>query len=332
MEMVLTFDEKYTKLQNEIKNRFSPSNISPKYLRHYICDFIELYTTFNHEKVTKAEIIDLFSSSSLNLAKVDKESVAGLSVAEIDEKIENEVDYLFACLQYRSDIIEEKYPFIISSNSIRIDNTLTYEQKIYLSFLFASNLSVFTEFQSDLTSEFEFFVYCVSKKFFPSQAIIKQFGKNSDYSGNAQSKIRSLGKDLNIVIKDLVDDVIGNQEKGLDIIAWLPFNDKDTNMLTFLFQCACGDGWIHKFSETRRYRGYYDFCKLQPQHVMAISYGLNMQGKFERNDDIIAGESLLFDRLRLMEYIDNQCTQADDLNSIKLIDKIVSTQNINLNF
>lgn len=330
----MTFNEKYNKFLLELKNRFSPSNISPKYLRHYICDFVELYTLLNNEKVTKSEVIDLFSGSGLNLAKVDRENITGLTPAEIDEKIENEVDILFDCMKYRLSIINKKYPFIINKNSIRIHSDLIFEQKVYIALLFSSNLSVFSEFQTTLTSEFEYFVYCAIQNFFPKQTIIKQFGKNSDYTGNAQVKIKSLAKDMNIKPRlEEIQKVIGNQEKGLDIIAWIPFTDTDTNMLIYLFQCACGDGWIKKFNETKRYLAYYDFYKLLPQSIMAVSYGFNILGEFEKSDDIVSGESLIFDRLRIMEYIKNtpeKCSQKE-LNSIQLIDKLISANTINLN-
>lgn len=330
--MILTFDEKYELLLEEIKNRFSPSNISPKYLRHYICDFIELYTIFHKEKVTKSEIIDLFGSSGLNLAEVDRESISGFTSAEVDEKIENEVNTLFLCMEYRKVLVPTKYPFEIHNNSIELIDNLSFEQKAYISFLFSSNLSIFKEFSSDLTSEFEYLVYCTAKDFFPPHTIIKQFGKNSDYTGTAQNKIKSLAKDMKITFRDEeISKVTGNQEKGLDIIAWIPFSDEDTNMLIYLFQCACGDGWIKKFSETKRYLAYYDFYKLYPQSIMAISYGLNMVGEFEKSDDMVSGDSLLFDRLRIMEYIPSGCPRYETLTSFTLIDKIVFTQTIDLN-
>lgn len=330
--MILTFEEKYSQLLLEIKNRFSPSKISPKYLRHYICDFIELYAILHKEKVTKSEIIDLFGLSDLNLAEVDRESISGLTPAEIDEKIENEVNILFVCIEYRKSLISTKYPFDISGNSIKLLDNLSYEQKAYISFLFSSNLSIFNEFSTDLTSEFEYLVYCAAKVFFPVQTIIKQFGKNSDYTGTAQAKIRSLAQDMNVKTRDEeINKVNGNQEKGLDIIAWIPFSDKDTNMLIYLFQCACGDGWIKKFNEAKRYCAYYDLYKLSPQSIMAMSYGLNMMGEFEKSDDMVSGDSLFFDRLRIMEYIPEECPQYETLNSFALIDQLISTQNIDLN-
>lgn len=335
MEMNLTFDKKFSSLLLNLKDRISPINISPKYLRHYICDFIELYTIFYKESVTRSEILDLFDDCDFNLAIVDRQSIKDLTKAEIDEKKENEVTYLFQCLEYRKNIISIKYPFLTTVNSIDLDSDLSSEQKIYLSFLFASNLSIFSEFQADLTSEFEYFVYCAAKKFFPLQTIIKQFGKNSDYTGNAQTKIRALATDLNIKTRDIeIQNITGSQEKGLDLIAWIPFSDQDTNMLIYMFQCACGDGWIKKFSETRRYFAYYDFYKLKPESVIAVSYAFNIMGKFEKSDDMVSGESLFFDRLRLMEYInfhaDADCDQ-DDLQSIMLIDKLITTPVITLN-
>ena len=319
----MTFDEKYQSLIEHLPSRVTPSIIPSQHLKHNICDFIEIYTFFYYDKVSKAEILDLLSDYNFSFLDIEEDS---LTEGELDDIKESVINLLFDALEYRASILDTKYPFTLENNNlIVLKDNLSVEQKVYLSLLFSSFLSIFNEFLADLTSEFEHIVYISLKKFFPIQTVIKQFGKNSDYRGTAQAKIKALGRDLNIHIRDEeVNQVMGNQEKGLDIIAWIPFSDKNTNMLIYLFQCACGKDWIKKFSETKRYLAYYDFYKLQPMSVMAISYGLNMMGEFEKSDEIIASESLFFDRLRIIEFFDeNIIPNINDLNSIKLIDKLL---------
>ena len=120
-----------------------------------------------------------------------------------------------------------------------------------------------------------------------------------------------------------VAKIRGNQEKSLDIIAWIPFKDKGSNMLVYMFQCACGKDWVKKFSETKRYCAYFDFYQFKPISVIAISYALNIMGDFEKSDDIVSADSLLFDRLRLMEFcICNSDINLDSLESINLIKRL----------
>lgn len=315
----------YSDLIEKLPSRVSPATISIAYLRHYICDFIEIYSFFYKENVTKAEIRDLFDDYDFNLAKVCGDSISELSEAEINDRKEEEITYLFQCLEYRQNLLSINYPFlIINQNSIKTKSTLTNENYVYLVFLFASNLHIFKEYQSQLTSEFEYLVYQIIKNFFPTHTIIKQFGKNSDYTGTAREKIRLLASDMNISLREEeVAKIRGNQEKGLDIIAWVPFKDKSSNMLVYMFQCACGKDWVKKFSETRRYSAYFDFYQLKPIAVMAISYALNIMGDFEKSDDIVSSESLLFDRLRLMEFcICSPDINLDSLESISLIKRL----------
>jgi len=319
----MTFDDKYQSLIAQLSHRVTPAIIPSKHLKHYICDFIEIYTFFYNEKVSKGEILNLLNDYGFSFFDVDEETLTDGEITDIKESV---INILFDAIEYRASLLNTKYPFIVENNNfILLKENLTTEQKVYLLLLFSSFLTIFNEFQSDLTSEFEYIVYISLKKFFPIQTEIRQFGKNSDYSGTAQTKIRALGRDLNIKIRDEeVNRVMGNQEKGLDIIAWIPFSDRNTNMLIYLFQCACGKDWIKKFSETKRYLAYYDFYKLQPISVMAISYALNMMGEFEKNDEIIASESLFFDRLRIMEYFEeDNIPNLNELKSIRLIEKLL---------
>ena len=331
----MNFNEKVDFLLAHLHNRLSPANISPKYLRHYICDFIELYTFFYQESVTKSEILNLFNDHQFNLAKLGDQNISGLSTSEIDDKKEEELIYLFQCLEYRRDILREKYPFIVDNNSIKLKDTLLFSQKIYLVFLFGSNLSIFSEFQSDITSEFEHISFCILNTMFSVNTEIKQFGKNSDYTGTAREKIRKLAEDMCIRVDD---DAIASipstnqQERGLDIIAWVPHQDNiANNMLVYLIQCACGKEWIHKFSEVFRYLDYFQFKSFQPVGIMAISYGLNIMGRFEQNDDVVSSKSLMLDRFRLMEFVqETDCYKIYNLTSLRLLDQL-TTSTIQIN-
>ena len=109
MEMSLS----YSDLIEKLPSRVAPASILTKYLRHYICDFIEMYAFFYKESVTKAEIRDLFDDYNFNLAEVCGDTLSGLSEAEIDDRKEEEITYLFQCLEYRQNLLSDNYPFLI---------------------------------------------------------------------------------------------------------------------------------------------------------------------------------------------------------------------------
>ena len=171
--------------------------------------------------------------------------------------------------------------------------------------LISSNLDLFQKVRSELTSDFELISYFVLKAYLPDHGIVKNFGKRSDYTGNAVTKIRSLAKDLKVHVNESELQNISernHQERGLDLIGWLPFSDDCPNFQTILGQCACGKGWPSKHHDTKRYSHYLKFYRLKAIHAMFIPYSLvTVQGKFFRSDDI-EDETLVFERKRILQF------------------------------
>lgn len=187
--------------------------------------------------------------------------------------------------------------------------------------LLSSNLNYFSGFESILTSEFERISAEVLKNYLPKNSVIKEFGKNSSYQGNAKDKINLLAQEMNIEVnKKEVDRILGNQERGLDIIAWVPFEDKNSNMFSILVQCACGKEWYKKQNETRRYEtSYFRFYKLNPIHCIFIPYNIvdTNSNLFFQSDEIL--NTLIFERKRILQYI-YRTSFFNSLNSSKIIE------------
>jgi len=144
--------------------------------------------------------------------------------------------------------------------------------------LISSKLDIFNPFKLDLTADFEKVSYVVLKEFLLIKAIVKAFGKNTQYQGNAISKIKQLDNDLDLQVDDYELNQVSErntQEWGLDIIGWLPFADKCGNKVIFLCQCACGKKeYESKQHDTRRFEIYLRFYKTKPQHTLFIPYSL----------------------------------------------------------
>jgi hypothetical protein len=158
----------------------------------------------------------------------------------------------------------------------------------------------------------------------PKNAIVRRMGKSGFYCGNAKDKIKKFSKDMNIAINDKelshVTDK-NTQERGLDIISWIPFEDKIPNFITILVQCACGKEWYKKQNETGRYENYFDFYKQRPIHALFVPYSLSNNDSFSQSDDIIQ-DRIIFDRKRILEFLPD-INFFNDLQSKNIINKCI---------
>jgi len=326
------FEEKMESFTQELKGRFIPPNLHKEYL---FFDFIEIYSFFYNDEVTKDEIENYFGDTEVDILKYFSNFLEfnddDDNHDEDNNVKESVINFTFECLKQRENLLGEKYPFIINNNSISLKEDLTIVQKIYLCLLFSSMLDRFMEFKSFLTTDFESITYCSLIELFPNYKV-KEFGKNTDYTGSAREKILQLAKDLNVPEDTNEIRTIhlrNNQEKGLDLVLWKPFKDKIPNMPIYLVQCACGKDWTKKFSEVKRYFAYLNFKKPDPGLLFSTPYALNCNNSFYQNDDVISSESLLLDRFRILECLNTTaCLEEKALNSLSLVEKLVQLENI----
>ncbi|WP_146146725.1 hypothetical protein [Taibaiella chishuiensis] len=293
-------------------------------LIYLYADYIELVSLFSNDNfVSASDILDRFKDEGLlQRSKEDSEQ------ASLNDEDERFVDSIYRLLIERSQLFETDYPFIVEGiDKIKLKPvaTISSRQKIYLYLLIASSLNIFKDFQPELTKEFEILSAAVLRNFLPAHAVVKSFGKTSDYNGSAVEKIKALAQDLKVSLDEHAFGEIserGNQEKGLDLIGWIPFSDNVPNFLAILVQCACGKDWNKKLHETSRYNNYMRFHRLNPVHSMFIPYSLISFAKksMARNDEI--NERLIFERKRILNYT-LDVVFFDDLDSKQLIDQCI---------
>lgn len=325
------------KIDAKIKSHFQNLVLnvpnSPKYLGHIYADFIELVAMVSyHDEVTISDILDRFNDENI---KIHDDNVdfnlntdeIGSNSSRIDDKKVEIITGYFNLLEHRYYFWGDDYPFHFKNNVIQLKIELNDKNKLYLLLLISAQLEYFTLFIPELSTEFEKISYHCLCNFLPNEAIIKQFGKNSDYSGNAESKIRQLANDMNVSIREAELNTISRfnaQEKGLDIIGWIPFHDKIPNFLSILGQCACGKDWTEKQSETDRYENYFDFYKNKPIHSIFIPYDLSTgNNSFHQSGDIC--KVLVFDRRRILNYIKDSSI-FNELASGKIIEQCINYQ------
>lgn len=315
----MTFDQKFTECKEKIfsvtYNSYKRSEINQ------YADVVELLAIFNKE-CTTGDIEDfLFGENDY-----DEE---GVTKSEINDGNETFIKSIFSILKYRFSLFADSYPFEINNDIIKLKDHINNSEKNYIFLLISSSLDIFNQFQTILTTDFETVSYEALKKYLPN-AVVKQFGKNSEYHGNAKSKIKQLACDLGLSIKKYEISQIdnrNNQERGLDIIGWIPFDDKCSNMVIFLCQCACGKDFGPKHHDTRRFENYLEFYKTKPQHTLFIPSSLiNSKNKFDSSDDI-EDDSLVFERKRIVSLIKNE-NVIDGLKSKELLEKCLADNTI----
>ncbi len=310
----MSFDEKFLLCLQNINNINEPDYTSSEL--NYYADFIELLTLFSgKDGITQADIQDRFYG---------EKDYANAQIRDNDEVF---IRTIFLLILERITLYSDEYPFQLDTSQILIlKEELTNKNKLYLSLLLSSKLNIFRSFQTELTTEFENIAFYTLKNYLPNNSIVREFGKNSHYKGNAKSKIKQLANDLNIQIKDFELSQINDknqQERGLDIVGWIPFKDKCANTLLFLVQCACGKQYESKQHDTRRFKSYFQFYKTNPQQTLFIPYSLiNVRYKKFYHSDYIEDDFLIFERKRILEFYNDEAFNTSE--SIKIVEQCIN--------
>jgi hypothetical protein len=313
--MEMTFEEKFKLCVQTFENQSAPS-----YVRQDIylyADFVELVTIFSKNgEVSIGDIQDRFFGTK---------EYDNASERDEDEALLQEI---FLRLEERSILFGDTYPFLFDSDKtlLVIKTDLNDKHKFYIYLLVSCKLNIFKTFATELTAEFEFICKDALVQYLPSYAVVKNFGMNSAYSGNAKNRIKGLAADLNLTVDEYELSQVSernNQERGLDIVGWLPFEDKGMNLLVFLAQCACGKNFESKQHDTRRFKNYLHFYKIAPIHVIFIPYSLiNTREKKFYHSDLIEHDYLIFERKRIVELYD--ITNFNTLKSFQVVESCIT--------
>lgn len=305
----MSFEDKLTEQFDKLKLKVPHES---KYLTHLYVDYIELIALFSNDSfITRGDLIDrLQDEGVLEIEEGDEVlNEVGSDSAEQRDEHEAKVNTFFRIIEERTHIFGTNYPFSFSDNHVKLHQNLAFKQELYLMLLIASNLDVFSKVKSELTSEFETVSFYALKNYLSSNAVVKEFGENSTYTGNTKERISQLANELGLEINEYEWNKISDQntkERGLDIIGWVPFSDKIPNFLAILGQCACGKEWFKKQNETKRYEEYIRFYKLSPVHSLFIPYSIvEMSKGFYQSDEINKG-NLIFERNRIVELFDSE--------------------------
>ncbi len=228
----------------------------PQTSSQYIwADYIELLALYNPDRqVSKSDVLDRLQERSDLGETEDLDRDLEIQIQPDDRWSLSLTDW-FLHLEYRKNEFGDAYPFIVSEKPtvLKCKENLTFEHKLYIFFLLASNLwAVSKKAQSQLTSVFEIVSLEAIKCYMPSHAKSFLFGKNplndGPFTGKLFDKIQELANELNETTNIREDDfALGNTgDKGLDIVSYIPFYDKASGMILAFAQCACTTDWVSK--------------------------------------------------------------------------------------
>lgn len=313
--MVMSFDDKFIQCIRNLDGIDKPDY--PRNETNLYADFVELLAVFSKgDGIAHGDIQDRF------FGEPDENNSS-----EKNDDNESFIDRIFALIDERRYLYGNLYPFYLwDEQTIRLKKNLSLSQKLYLFLLFSSSLNIFKSFNSEITTDFEVVSFEAIRSFLPN-AKVKHFGKLSEYKGTAREKIKKLADDIGLPTDDDEIGDIGernNQERGLDIVSWLPFKDKCQNKVIFLCQCACGKQFESKQHDIRRYKNYYRFYRIKPQLTLFIPYSLiNPEKNKFYHSDYVEDDYLVFERLRIINLAKRKKGVLALLNSTCLLEKCI---------
>ena len=220
--------------------------------KHLWADYTELKCLLSKDKeYTGADLADVLFKPLKDLSAIFEEVIEDEEIPLSKDNHELFINDVFSIIRYRSGVYSRNYPFIVINRKIALKENITKLHKLYLYLLLCSHLMFIPKSDwSVLTSDFEYISYHALKKCLPKQAIVKIFGTSksagiSDYVGKTFKKIALLAEELNerLLAEEKDFAPTASKDKGIDLVAWVPFKDKRNSLLICFGQCKCSDEW-----------------------------------------------------------------------------------------
>lgn len=289
-------------------------------------DYCELICLCNPTKEISIEDIvkEYMQFQDLTPEDTDNENNDQRYQNKLSRKREQAVSVLsdaFAMMQFRKDILREKYPFTIDDyNQILMPSkAITDASEIYVILLLASHLNYVTDLQirNNLTSDFEVISLSVMRKIYP-QADVKLFGsgnsnkslKPSDRYSKTKLKDRilELANKINTPATEHINSIPDNNtgDGGIDIVGIINLNDKRSSVPIFFAQCACSkDKWKLKQDSTalEKWSKWIELWQNSIQRCVFIPFSYaNSTSEWVNVTDIT--QNVVIDRYRIMSFIE----------------------------
>lgn len=270
---------------------------------HYYCDYMELIAlTAGADGISSSDIYDRY----LEDQRINE--IGSQVGAETNEAWMSDIENWFLEISSRIEAYGNKYPFIYSEGRLIICSALSENQLMYIGLLLCSSLR-YIENTSIFSSAFEYASLCAMKKYLPTNAEVHIFGVSSHaprYTGSLKDKIELLSRDICFPVSSRpnVFRDMDNGDGGIDIIAWLPFQ-QDINLdkkLLFVGQSAATMDWGRKQSSVDRLKTYLDI-ETSLLNVLYVPFDMRDVDRNIKEWTLVTTD-ILFDRHRLLELLE----------------------------
>ena len=266
-----------------------------------LADFLE-YQALSKGKCALNDLRSFLSAS-------DDELEIGC-IDEGDDKVLNKLqEALLCCSQRKKEFCE--YPFVINEQSIALSNNFNDKELIYLFLLLANRMNMQKERVQegkDATKLFEHLCRLDVLNYFGNRSKCEIFG--TSVVVNFKDNVDALLKKLNVMGEYKQPYGGTNQQKdgGVDIVAWIPFEDGKDSQLIALGQCKTGSNWqnlIRKVDFFDNFSTGRPFVNPLYMFFVSEDFGRNKWEEYSR------GGGILFDRKRVLEFLPDSIKDID---------------------
>ena len=254
-------------------------------------------------------------------------------VQEISENFasipSNRISYSFSQLKRRSEILGEKYPFLIDDSYIATNQVI--DNSTYLQLLFLSpktglsnqskvyNLEIASKLFEDITER------CL-KSFFGNNTQTVNFGfpSKSDRPAEFAAAVKWLSEKTNIRLGNAYRPP-RKKDGGVDLFVWKSFPDQRPGIPIMLVQCTIKEDFINKIGDIDlKLWSTWLSSDIEPLVTLAVPGVVTKEEIWSE----ITTRGILLDRLRLIDAFEGSLdsSKIENLDYLKRLVKELADQ------
>ena len=265
-----------------------------------LADYLELRCWLDPEKSYSIR-------SARSAIAIESDEICIEGVDDDEDRLLRRLDDALSEINMRKSRCNDKYPFIVDHNVVRlnekVDPEVTY---IYIYLLYATVCNMGRKRIAkgiDGSAIFESLCASVSYSYFGPNTETLVFG--TSYSGSFKDKVANLLNRLQEggVYREPFGSNEMQKDGKLDIVAWKPFHDKRGGKLIAMGQCKTGTSWSDQLTQlqpTIFFQSYSTTSPFAPPVRLFFIADSCTNSKWEEN---CRYAGILFDRNRIMDCI-----------------------------
>ncbi len=272
------------------------------------------------------EIMFLLSGKT-QISRVKISDVLVAKIGSTPQEIETPLNFLFAEITRRRRIAGEGYPLFIDGTLIKLDPQSNSEFYKFLLLVSQNGPVRIDKKFKEIDQLFDELVCEAVKKYFGDQAQALRFGWPP--SGGRPKKFTD-------ALRWLSDQTgmptgqgkpgIKTLDGGVDVVVWKPFSDNRTAFVLALIQCTFQADWFPKGKDVIGdiWLSRVDTGK---EAITSLAIPFVIPKNFDKWDDLRRTVNIVFDRLRLAEFL-SQCDASSFTKMISWSKKEIARYSI----